>query len=847
MLSSSILWVVAAFLWLCLGMAAASMLYPLSDSFMVPGVDISQTIPMSMGLSVALPIMALLAIGFSLSRQLLARYLAAPDTLTANAAIGISPWLGILAVYWAIVALAMMGVYSGAVQQEMDWVAKYRGSDILVFLAAAFVVPSITSVLLAWRRGQRPGFGVLVVAQGLYVPGFSVWLGHKILSRILDQEGRLALQVWSFLQLAIIVPFVGYLAYFGTKEIAWGALTEGPHTNWQSIAIVSIVLSLLALAILAVRGNRNWVTAGAIGVAIALTCAAFASYFYCIDIVEVNLRFLGGWEKYTPPMNFIMTSYGSGAWCILALMLLIVRYFFTFFTTVSIGGVTIGTMALVIVLSVMSGFENDLRGKILGFNAHIQISKDDELQFKGYQEVQDVLEETEGVVGYTPFLITEAYMSNHNNYGNVTMKGIDPARVAGVTEIVRKLEKGDERALEKIWPLAPDGSILGKPDPDDVKAEQGSDLPSIDDGPLDLSGGLEEVEDEDELDLGGPVDYSGGLDEIPVDAGIPDADVPEIGQVLADGGVPAVDTVGDGGASGSARVIRKAPRDSIVAGEWETQSLGVDYIKEEIAILDGVLVGRELVKQISLYTDQEIRIISPLPDVSPDGLSIPRIKNYRIAGKFFSGMYEYDLKYVYCNLGSLQSFLDLEDVVNGIEVRVSDPTKTGAIVTALQEKLGDSYRIQDWKELNKALFSALKLEKIAMFFVLVIIVLVASFSIVGNLIMVVIEKAKEIAILKTLGSSNGGVMKIFITQGFFIGLVGTGLGVGLGLGACYLGMVYGVPLNPDVYYIDKLPILIDPSSIMTVGFAGIAISVLATIYPAFIAARMRPVKGLRWD
>jgi len=113
--------------------------------------------------------------------------------------------------------------------------------------------------------------------------------------------------------------------------------------------------------------------------------------------------------------------------------------------------------------------------------------------------------------------------------------------------------------------------------------------------------------------------------------------------------------------------------------------------------------------------------------------------------------------------------------------------------------------------------------------------------------MVVIEKAKEIAILKTLGSSNGGVMKIFITQGFFIGLVGTGLGVGLGLGACYLGMVYGVPLNPDVYYIDKLPILIDPMSIATVGFAGVAISVVATIYPAFIAARMRPVKGLRWD
>jgi lipoprotein-releasing system permease protein len=270
-------------------------------------------------------------------------------------------------------------------------------------------------------------------------------------------------------------------------------------------------------------------------------------------------------------------------------------------------------------------------------------------------------------------------------------------------------------------------------------------------------------------------------------------------------------------------------------------------VRPEVAVLDGLLVGQELVNQISLYTGQEIRIISPLPDTSPDGLSIPRLQNFRIAGKFFSGMYEYDLKYVYCSLSALQSFLDLGDEVNGIEVRVKDPAQTGDIVRKLEEALGPDYRVQDWKELNKALFSALKLEKIAMFFILVIIVLVASFSIVGNLIMVVIEKAKEIAILKTLGSSNRGVMNIFITQGFFIGLVGTSLGLALGLGACFLGMTYGVPLDPDVYYIDKLPIQVEPWSVVVVGVSGVAISVVATIYPAFIAARMRPVKGLRWD
>jgi lipoprotein-releasing system permease protein len=497
-------------------------------------------------------------------------------------------------------------------------------------------------------------------------------------------------------------------------------------------------------------------------------------------------------------------------------------------------------MALVIVLSVMSGFETDLREKILGFNAHIQVSHNDELQFTGYQDIEKVLSETDGVIGYTPFLMTEAYMSNHNNYGNVTLKGIDPGRVAGVTEIVHNLVKGDERALEKIWPLAEDGSIVGEPE----ETEPDVDF-EIDEGPIDFSGGVESVDDpledeaigdddppvdessdDEDMDLGEIEDFSGGLDEY---------------VELLDGG-SEVETDLEAFAQDAGPTVKSFSED-----DWDLPAPDHNSVRPEVAVLDGLLVGQELVNQISLYTGQEIRIISPLPDTSPDGLSIPRLQNFRIAGKFFSGMYEYDLKYVYCSLSALQSFLDLGDEVNGIEVRVKDPAQTGDIVRKLEEALGPDYRVQDWKELNKALFSALKLEKIAMFFILVIIVLVASFSIVGNLIMVVIEKAKEIAILKTLGSSNRGVMNIFITQGFFIGLVGTSLGLALGLGACFLGMTYGVPLDPDVYYIDKLPIQVEPWSVVVVGVSGVAISVVATIYPAFIAARMRPVKGLRWD
>jgi lipoprotein-releasing system permease protein len=262
--------------------------------------------------------------------------------------------------------------------------------------------------------------------------------------------------------------------------------------------------------------------------------------------------------------------------------------------------------------------------------------------------------------------------------------------------------------------------------------------------------------------------------------------------------------------------------------------------------LDGVLVGRELVKNLHLYTGQEVSLVSPLGQMTPAGPA-PRSKPYRIAGSFYTGMYEYDTKFIYVEYVSLQRFLSLDDEVNGIEIRVEDRDDTEDVKAAIRKKLGPDYEVKDWKEINRNLFSALELEKIAMFLVLAIIILVASFSIIGNLIMVVVEKAKEIALLKTLGSSNEGVMKIFIVQGFFIGLVGTLVGVINGLIACWAGKRWGLPLDADVYYIDRLPITVEWQSVAAVAAAGVLISVLATIYPAYLGARVQPVEGLRYE
>jgi lipoprotein-releasing system permease protein len=526
----------------------------------------------------------------------------------------------------------------------------------------------------------------------------------------------------------------------------------------------------------------------------------------------------------------------------------------------------------VIVLSVMGGFETDLRDKILGSNAHIQITKPDG-PFTEYREVAAALAEVPAVVAHSPYLHTEVVISARNNYANVIIKGVDPETVGEVTDLAKNLD--DPEGLAKLWPLNEDGSIAGPPPARrvapparDGAAPPASGRDAIDPVPEDLA-----IDIEDPVDFSAPQPARGATEldgaEPPSGEGTrPPADrAPDDLSVDVDEpmdfsgrGEHAEPRPMPGSGPGWDPLDPMADYEDLAAGGFgigdplarPLGGLDLDVlgdprrISPEIARLPGVLVGRELVKQVAMIEGDEVTIVSPLGQDSPVG-PVPRTKRYRVAGEFFTGMYEYDLKYVYVTLSSLQDFLDLDDEVSGIEVRIHNPDRSGAVLPQIAAVIGDDYAVTDWRELNRSLFSALKLEKIAMFLVLAIIILVASFSIVGNLVMVVIEKAKEIALLKTLGATDGGVMKVFVVQGFFIGLVGTALGVSLGLITCALGIAYGLPLDPDVYYIDQLPIDVEAGSVIAVGLAGILISVLATLYPAHVAARLRPVEGMRYE
>jgi lipoprotein-releasing system permease protein len=293
--------------------------------------------------------------------------------------------------------------------------------------------------------------------------------------------------------------------------------------------------------------------------------------------------------------------------------------------------------------------------------------------------------------------------------------------------------------------------------------------------------------------------------------------------------------------------------------EGKLEDLGegrkIPGLKPELTSLPGILIGRELAKNLGVFLHETVYVVSPSGVATPMGM-VPRMKPFLVAGIFESGFFEYDSTLAYISLKNCQEFLGMDEMVTGIEIRVDDIYRADRIAKQIEKKLGFPYWGRNWMEMNKNLFSALKLEKRVMFLILSLIVLVAAFNIISALIMIVMEKNKDIAILKTMGATRAGIMKIFIFQGIVVGMIGTFLGSIAGLAVAFnlealsrfVEKLFGFKILPgDVYYLSELPSQVNYGDVGIIILGTLLISFISTIYPSWRASRLDPAESLRYE
>lgn len=508
------------------------------------------------------------------------------------------------------------------------------------------------------------------------------------------------------------------------------------------------------------------------------------------------------------------------------------RAFVSVGTSFAMLGVTLGVAALVTVMSVTGGFQEQFRDKVLGVNAHVLVLKYS-ISFREYRDVMKKVKDVPGVIGVAPFVINPMMVTKETRTATgVLLKGVDPEAMPSVLDLPKHLMPGGSldglRRPGSKPPEAPPDPIFDLPTKkhDHDPTIHSENEPIGDGGTTRLLDAIQHEVDEEAKNPDAPQFQ-------------PHVVTDEEGDFDAGKNALTGSTTPDGG---FASVL---PTDDDVP-----DSIDPDPCKnaDAVATLPGVVLGKTLAKTLDAKIGDCVQITSPAVGMSfgAGGVRPPIAKQFRVIAMFDAGFDQYDSKLVYTDLYEAQAFYDEGDSVTGVEMKVDDIDHASRIAKEIDHLLNNSvYHTMDWKELNHGLFTALLIQQIGMSFVLALIIVVAAFTVIATLIMVVLEKKKEIALLKALGAKDDAILRVFLYQGAIIGIVGTTVGLALGYVCCKGLLAYGFPLDPKVYFISSLPVLVRPNEFIVTGTFAIVICLIATIFPALYAARLRPSDGLR--
>jgi lipoprotein-releasing system permease protein len=526
-------------------------------------------------------------------------------------------------------------------------------------------------------------------------------------------------------------------------------------------------------------------------------------------------------------------------------------------TGIAVTAVALGVAALLCVLAITSGFQREFRDKVLGVNAHVLILKYG-VDFDEYRDVMARAMRNPEVVGAGPFLIQEAILTHESRTNVVIVKGVDPQGIRDVLDLPSQLVQGSLDGLRAE-------GAMPQLRPDDI-AQQGR-------------GDWEWLEDLAERSDGGTPD-AGALDT--ADGGVPDPleglDVARLTEHVAEGR-PIFD--GDGGidpalvtADAPARPAprnRPAPSDlldpasveallngggpdvELPSDEWDERFAEDERERSRqnrsgTADLPGAIVGVTLARQLGLGVGSRVSLVSALSGLGLNvGDRAPVARDFRVIGIFQAGFQEYDSDLVYVDIYEAQRYYGQGDAVTGVELRLRHLDLAPDVASELEDELGGPFHTLDWAALNRNLFTALKIQKVVLGLVFTSITIVAAFMVVATLIMVVLEKKREIAILKAMGATDVGILVIFAIQGVIVGIVGTFVGLVLGASVIlYLDKLH-FALDPKVYLIDHLPVVVSPIEFVITAIVSLIICSVATLAPSLWAARMLPVDGLRYE